>query len=117
MREFGVEECDGGGMGLVIPPTPSIGPLARDAPRPRTAGFCDGVVRSVRSIRSFGLSVGVPDVNTLLIVRSGFPVFLGPRSDAAGPVGGPRLMGDDGIGPCGIRLEPRGPLGTCGMFV
>lgn len=101
---------DGGGIGPVISPMPSIGPFARVAPRPRTAGGCS-------AFRSFWFSVGETCVNTLLIARSGLPAFLDPRSAAAGPVGGPRLMGEDGRGPCGVRPEPRGPLGALDTLV
>jgi hypothetical protein len=90
---FGVEPWSGGGIGLAVPPDPSIGPLARAAPRPRTGGFEEGTTRSP------DLSAGVFPVKTLLIARNGFPAFLGPRSPAAGPVGAPQPFGDDGIEP------------------
>lgn len=112
-REFGVDVCEGGGIGLFISPDPSIGPLARVAPRPRIVGFCPV------GPRSFGLSFGELCVNTLLIALRGFPVLLELRSFKAGPVGGPLFTGDEGTGPCDVRLgpEPRGPLGGCGTLV
>jgi hypothetical protein len=80
-------------MGLVMAADPSIGPLARVAPRPRTGGL-----EGEALLRSFGRSAGALPVKTLLIARRGLPAFRGPRSAAAGPVGSRGPTGDDGIG-------------------
>ena len=107
VRVLGVAVCCGGGIGLSCP---SLGPLARLAPRPRTVtgagGPCAGALHSVGE--------GAFWFRTLLMVLSAFGLRCVRSLPKAGPVGGPPLPPGDGKDPWGI-LPPRGPLGAPDM--